>query len=282
MDLLYQSTLKGIVALSYDYYGDREVIDRPDLFKFIWVRSGVLKLEIDHAPVDLAADEIVPLTPFQHLDFHDSDECSYVILVFNTNFYCIYGHDSEVSCSGLLFHGGESTVTLSLDTDHSAELDEVLSNMKREFGSADNLQDEMLRILLKRFIITCTRLARQHFNVTIEKERAFDLVRQFYVLVDNNFRTKKRVQEYADMIGRSPKTLTNLFASYGLPSPLRVIRERVAAEAKRLLLYSHRSSKEIADILGFDDQATFSRFFKSHTGASVTEYLKSAAESNEG
>lgn len=63
----------------------------------------------------------------------------------------------------------------------------------------------MLRILLKRFIITCTRLARERFAVAPGKEKAFDIVRQYYVLVDEHFREKKQVQEYADLLNRSPK-----------------------------------------------------------------------------
>ena len=130
----------------------------------------------------------------------------------------------------------------------------------------------MLRIVLKRFIITCTRIARARFGVGQENERTFDVVRRFYVLVDQHFREKKQVQDYADMLHKSPKTLSNIFSTCKLPSPLRVIHERVEAEAKRLLLYSNKSAKEIADILGFEDQASFSRFFKNMTGQSAVQF----------
>ena len=130
----------------------------------------------------------------------------------------------------------------------------------------------MLRIILKRFIITCTRIARARFGVGQEYERTFDVARRFYVLVDQYFREKKQVQDYADMLHKSPKTLSNIFSTCKLPSPLRVIHERVEAEAKRLLLYSSKSAKEIADILGFEDQASFSRFFKNMTGQSAVQF----------
>lgn len=134
----------------------------------------------------------------------------------------------------------------------------------------------MLRIVLKRFIITCTRIARTRFGVGQENEQTFDVIRRFYVLVDSNFREKKQVRDYADMLCRSPKTLSNLFAACGLPSPLRVIHERTEAEAKRLLLYTRKSAKEIGSILGFEDVAAFSRFFKKMTGGSVSDYRKQA------
>lgn len=78
------------------------------------------------------------------------------------------------------------------------------------------------------------------------------------------------------MLHKSPKTLSNIFSTCKLPSPLRVIHERIEAEAKRLLLYSTKSSKEIADLLGFEDQSSFSRFFKNMTGQSTVQFRNEA------
>ena len=50
---------------------------------------------------------------------------------------------------------------------------------RQESAVRDNLQEEMLRIILKRFIITCTRIAREKCGVTPEQEKAFDIVRRF-------------------------------------------------------------------------------------------------------
>ena len=189
MEYIFNTRLRGNIALTDSYHTNLALQKDNTLYKFIWVQSGSLQLEIDHVPTTL-------------------------------------------------------------------------------------VKGEMLRILLKRFIILCTRIAREKFSVSPEREKAFDMVRQFYVLVDNHFKEKKMVQDYADMLHRSPKTLSNLFTTCGLPSPLRIIHERIEAEAKRLLLYSQKSAKEITEILGFEDQATFSRFFKKMTGESVSEYRK--------
>ena len=163
---------------------------------------------------------------------------------------------------------------LKLSPSQSARLDSIVDIFRGECGIQDNLQEEMLRIILKRFIITCTRIAREMFDVDPGRENMFDVIRQFYVLVDSHFKEKKQVQDYADMLCRSPKTISNLFSLYGLSSPLRVIHERVDAEAKRLLLYTGKSAKEISEILGFEDLATFSRFFKKMNKESLSEYRK--------
>lgn len=273
MEYHLSTRLKGDIAVTSRFHDDAALQRDKTLYKFVWVQSGTLDMEIDHVAVRLEADEIVPLTPLHRLELKKV-EGDYLMFLFNSNFYCIYGHDNEVSCNGFLFHGSSSVMRLRLSPFQSAQLKGILEIFKGECGIRDSLQEEMLRIILKRFIITCTRIAREKFEVTHEKEKSFDLIRRFYVLVDTHYKEKKQVQDYAEMLHRSPKTLSNLFASYGLPSPLRVIHERVEAEAKRLLLYTHKSAKEIGDLLGFEDQAAFSRFFKKMAKESIFEYRK--------
>ena len=273
MDYQLNPRLNGNIAMTSSYHERASLQRDKTLYKFIWVQSGTLTLEIDHIPMRLEKDEIVTLTPLHHLEVKEVDG-EYLTFVFNSNFYCIYGHDNEVSCNGFLFYGSSQVMRLALSAGQSSNLHDIVRIFRQESVIHDNLQEEMLRIVLKRFIITCTRIARQRFGVGQEKEKTFDIIRQYYVLVDRHFKEKKQVQDYADILCRSPKTLSNLFSTCGLPSPLRVIHDRIEAEAMRLLLYTHKSAKEISSILGFEDLSAFSRFFKKMTGESVSDYRK--------
>ena len=268
-----------MLALTTSYHTEKSLQKEKSLYKFIWVRKGSITLEIDHQEVILAENEVISLSNLQHLEFLSIDG-EYLTVLFNSNFYCIYGNDHEVSCSGFLFNGSSHVVRFMLNESERRSMEDVVGLLDREFTVSDNLQEEMLRILLKRFIIQSTRIARQRLNITQEKEYSFEIIRQYYNLVDEHFRTKKQVQDYADLLHKSPKTLSNIFSSCKLPSPLRVIHERVEAEAKRLLLYSNKSAKEIADILGFEDQSSFSRFFKNMTGESPVQYRNSVEGKN--
>lgn len=273
MDYQLNTRLNGNIAMTSSYHERASLQRDKTLYKFIWVQSGTLTLEIDHIPMRLEKDEIVTLTPLHHLEVKEVDG-EYLTFVFNSNFYCIYGHDNEVSCNGFPFYGSSKVMKLALSAGQSSNLHDIVRIFRQESVIHDNLQEEMLRIVLKRFIITCTRIARQRFGVGQEKEKTFDIIRQYYVLVDRHFKEKKQVQDYADILCRSPKTLSNLFSTCGLPSPLRVIHDRIEAEAMRLLLYTHKSAKEISSILGFEDLSAFSRFFKKMTGESVSDYRK--------
>ncbi len=151
-------------------------------------------------------------------------------------------------------------------------LERIVSDIQLEYKEDDSLKEEMLRLHLKRFIIACTRMARNKYAIEPGNESAFYLFRKFVILVDENFKEMKKVGDYAQLLNRSPKTLANLFSLYKLPAPLKIIQERIEAEAKRLLLYSNMNAKEIAHILGFEEISSFSRFFKRISGKTITEF----------
>lgn len=274
MELLFENNrLKGILALTDRFHENVPLMRNRTLYKFIWVTEGQIVLVVDDQEVVLKQEEMLTLTPLHHIEFLNTAG-KYNTLLFNSNFYCIHGNDHEVSCNGLLFHGSSHLVKFVLDVYTCRKINTLTGILCDEFASRDHLQEEMLRVLLKRFIILCTRIVQQQLGGKRENGMQFETVRKFYVLVDTHFREKKQVQEYAELLNKSPKTLANILSAYGLPSAIRIIHERIEAEARRLMLYTPRSSKEIAFLLGFEEQAAFARFFKNATGLSCSEFRK--------
>lgn len=265
--------LKGRLLFTDTLHSEKGILADKSYYKFIRVVEGNILVEVDELPVSIQEGEIICLTPLHHLSFIELSG-RYTSLLFNSNFYCIHGNDHEVSCNGLLFHGSSHIGRIDLTPEKTAELDVLSGILKKEFVVYDALQEEMLRVLLKRYIIVCTRVAQKRYGIIQRNGHKFETIRKFMVLVDMHFKEKKQVQEYADLLYKSPKTLSNLLLEYNMPSAIRIIHERIEAEAKRLLLYSSRSFKDIADILGFEDQATFARFFKKMTGLTASEFRK--------
>jgi len=271
MEYTYITPLQGSLIVTDDFHSRDSLLRNKDFYKFIWVREGSIDIEIDHMGIHLEKDQVIPLSNLHHITF-TRIEGKYVSILFNSNFYCIFKSDNEVSCNGFLFTGYSDPMRMPLNTSQSETLERIITDIDREYLENDSLKEEMLRLHLKRFIIVCTRIARDKFSIEPGNETTFYLFREFFTLVDRHYKEKKKVNEYADLLNRSPKTLTNLFALYNLPSPLHIIHQRILAEAKRLLLYSNKNAKEISDILGFDDMASFSRFFRRASEMSITEF----------
>jgi len=101
-----------------------------------------------------------------------------------------------------------------------------------------------------------------------------NVIREYNILVEKHFKELHQVKDYADLLFKSPKTLSNLFHQFGKKTPLSVIHERIILEAKRLLLYSDKTAEEIAYELGYKDAGHFSKFFKKHEGNSPNIFRK--------
>lgn len=97
---------------------------------------------------------------------------------------------------------------------------------------------------------------------------------RFNLLIDEFFKEQKYVSFYAEKLHVSANYLNVLCKKHLKVSATHLIQLRVCTEAKRLLLSTTLSIKEIAFQLGFVDHAYFSNFFKNKTGTSPSLFRK--------
>jgi AraC-like DNA-binding protein len=272
MKFVYENPrMKSKLILCDTLEKDVELLRDKTLYKFIWIIEGEVELIINHEHLTFHAGEVISLSYLHHLRLGEING-SYRVMLFNNRFYHIIDHDSEVFCNGLLFNGSQNVISFHVSEEDAFKLNRLTDVFLEEVAIHDSMQDEMLRIILKRTIILCCRLARKKHGVLPQRCVRFEIMRKFYALVDEHFREKKQVQEYADLLNKSTKTLANILSYYHQPSAIKIIHNRIIAEAERLLYYTSKSSKEIGFMLGFEDHASFSRFFKNTTGMSATEF----------
>ncbi|WP_299128533.1 helix-turn-helix domain-containing protein [uncultured Winogradskyella sp.] len=244
-----------------------------EFYSFIWANSEPIKLIIDSVPLTLQPNSILALTPIQYLQYINGEDI--VLYQFNREFYCIKDHDQEVSCVGMLFFGNTNIPVIHLDTKEQQKFKTLHEVFIDELETEDNIQAEMLRMLMARFIIKSTRLLKAKQGVVeTPKSSKVDLLRSFNFLVEQHFKSEHSVSFYADQLFKSPKTLSNNFAKLNR-SPLQIIHQRIVLEAKRLLTYTDKTAKEIAYEVGFDDASHLSRLFKKYTSQSPSEFKKS-------
>lgn len=250
---------------------------QPELYTFIRTTTSKAEIVVDSIPYTIEANSIFALTTVQYFQYISGEDL--VVYQFNREFYCIKDHDQEVSCAGLLFFGNVHIPIIELNDKEYRKLNILHEVFLDELETEDTIQAEMLRMLMARFIIISTRLlkAKEGF-VETTKNTKIDLLREFNLLVESFFKTEHSVSFYADKLFKSPKTLSNNFAKLNT-SPLQIIHERIVLEAKRLLIYTDKTAKEIAYEVGFDDASHLSRLFKKHTTLSPSDFKKQLQKS---
>jgi len=244
-----------------------------DFYKIIWAKDNDVTIGIDGYSVTLEKDQVLFCTPFNMIQIEPFLK-GVTSLIFDREFYCIRDHDHEVSCNGFLFLGSSAPTMVKLTKKERKSFEVHFMFLEEEFETHDLVQGEMLRVLLKRLLIKSVRLLKKTIVDPSLEQPKVDIIRQFNLLVEANFKERHKVAEYADLLNKSPKTLSNLFAKYNNKTPLQVINDRIVLEAKKLLLQSQKSSKEIAYSLGFSEASHFSKFFKNQSGVSPIHFKK--------
>ena len=256
--------------LDRNFYGKDQ---KEKLLTIAWNRGADQEITIDNLPYTFPANTVHCLMTSENFHFERPENI--VAWQFSREFYCVVDHDKEVSCVGFIFYGPPQKMFISLTEHDQRQVEMILLMLQDEFKTQDHIQGEMMQVLLKRLIIIVTRLAKgQYINEKELPGDKLDIIRKYNFLVETHYKQEHQVSFYAEQLFKSPKTLSNLFALYNHKSPLQIIQERLAQEAKRLFLYTNKTAKEIAFELGFEDPGHFGKFFKRVTGQSVTEIKK--------
>jgi len=241
-----------------------------EALSLIWILDDDNEFVIDGRTFQFEKDNIISLTAMNQIEKATIKEAK--VVRFNRPFYCILDHDSEVGCRGALFFGASNVPVIYPNDSDAFRLANLWNIMEDEMQARDNLQLEMLQMLLKRLLILCTRIYNSQNNFDQLQLGQGDLFREFNFLVEQHFKTKHAVADYAELLNKSPKTLSNLFGKLKAKSPLQIIQNRIMLEVRRLLRYTDRPVSEIGYSVGFNDIQSFSRFFKKHEGISPSEY----------
>ncbi|MBL4577180.1 MAG: helix-turn-helix domain-containing protein [Flavobacteriales bacterium] len=241
----------------------------------LWFESDANELRIDEKELTFGKNQIVFLTEFHRVKVKSIGKIRF--LRFNRPFYCILDHDDEVGCKGILFYGASQLPIIQIPEEEVEKFETLWKMFNIEMESNDSLQTDMLQTMLKRYLILCTRLYKAQAHYPMERINS-DIIREFNFLVEEHFKTKHTVAEYADLLNKSPKTISNVFAKMGSIPPLQYIQERKILEARRLLRHTDMQIQEVAYDIGYDNIQAFSRFFKNQEGISPSEFKENNSQ----
>jgi AraC family transcriptional activator of pobA len=87
------------------------------------------------------------------------------------------------------------------------------------------------------------------------------IVVRYREVIEREFRRQPSLTQLADPLGITPARLNAACRAVSGRSALTLMHDRIMIEAKRALLYTGMQAAEIAQSLGFNDPAYFSRFF---------------------
>lgn len=251
-----------------------ENIQRFNYYSIVLITEGKGHLHSDKGYHTFTKHAVLYFSLYQPFALH-LENCEGYLLNFHPDFFCIYKHQRETACDGVLFNNIYQPSLHQADENTILKLATIMRDMREELKQDALAQHELLVSLLKIFLITA---ARSKISVRSNEELPDELSAQPAMLqklkdaIELNFREMHGASQYADLMNISPKALAKLVKGYYNRTLTDMIADRIIVEAKRELYLTDKPVKAIAGDLGFADEYHFSRFFKNKADVSPALY----------
>jgi len=261
-------------TFSFDDNSRFDHLQRNNFYTIVWVKEGDGLLKVDFSEYLFQKNTFFAFSPFQPFMFSTDKNIKGVAIQFHSDFYCIHRNPAETNCDTILFNNIYQAPFFNVTKEMGKKFDFLIEQLKSEFSSNKNQNYELLVPNLKVFLGNASRFKEKS---QIEKPKFTDtktpfVLRNLKKEIETNFKEKHSASDYADLLNISSNALAKLVKSHYNKTLTELITERIIIEAKRELYMTSKPIKEIAWLLGYNDEYYFSRLFKTHTGNSPQMY----------
>lgn len=152
-----------------------------------------------------------------------------------------------------------------------------LGMIKGKVTSQDIYRRELIVHLLRYLYLELFNAYQKEATLKTDRKdiRKEELANKFFELIMKHFKENKDVAFYADKLCITSKYLTMVIKETSGKSAKDWIVEYVILEIKTLLKNTNMNIQEIAIRTNFANQSSLERFFRKHTGMSLSQYRMS-------
>ncbi|MEM7102755.1 MAG: helix-turn-helix transcriptional regulator [Bacteroidota bacterium] len=264
-----------IVNLKKVYQEHKDIVTiahRTSFYHILWFKEGSPLHMVDFETVKIDPNSILFLNKNVVHRFDKSGGFDGVAIIFTDDFFCRTTADTKFLYNSILFHDLLSVSKISM-TEKASQFEHIFSLMMAELTTPnDKSQGVILKNLLHNFLLLSERERRSQGFKEIKNDANLEHVMLFKDLLENDFRSHKKVSYYAEKLLVTPKRLNRATSTVLGLTPKEMIKDRVLLEAKRLLAYTNDSVKSIGYSLGYDEPTNFIKSFRKNTDSTPIEF----------
>lgn len=251
-----------------------------DYYIFGILEKGIGRGMIDLVEYNITEGEAFLVQPGQVHSLVSSEKTGGWILFVDSS---LVGNKEKIIFDSFSLH----TSSFKIDASSEADLLQLAGMLARRINSVDKEMMKTDNIVSKNVIIRLVQsfvaiIAGAAQNLNNEKlrfsQRKVEIVLKFCRLLEQNIAACHQVSFYASRLNISTAYLNEIVKEVTGLSSSAYIKGELALLAKRLLVGSSLSVKEVAFRLGFDDCAYFTRFFTQTVGMSPTKFRQRCLE----
>jgi AraC family transcriptional activator of pobA len=265
-----------------NYYKDKNIehINRIDehqhtYYEIIWVETGHGVHTIDLTDYSYSGPCLFLLHPKNVHKIHKKTLSQGGVIKFNDRFFENDEPQSKFLLKFTVFNDVDVFPVINLSTDEAKEIKSFFEILHSQ-GKTDQIFTSALILnLLKSLLLKIYQIKKKNVPIQSISNFSFIQFQEFQALIEHNFKQQHRLTFYCEILKVSSKTLNEICKNISHKTSQGIVKDRLLLEAKRMLMYTHLSVKEIAFHLGFEDSAYFTRFFTTNIKLSPKAFKKS-------
>ena len=242
-------------------------IHRDDHYFFLVLEEGCGSLDVDFQTIELHSNQLYVVTPGQlHGNVDARGSRGWVVLVAPEYIDTYY---RELFAKNM-FRVEPHSLSYEEKNLFSSVLDLMVRLQNRE---QELFYSEVMRSTAELFIALVARaLKSSEIEAGIPDTNKRRLAYKFKELIREHFRYEKSVQFYAAKLNVTSGYLNEVLNNITGQSTTYWILEEILLEAKRLLIVSDLTVKEIGYALGYENYTYFNRMFHKRTGMTPLQF----------
>jgi len=245
---------------------------KTDFFEMFFFRKANGYLLLGYQKRELRDGMVLILKPHQQQEWHiDEDALDYDFLIFRNDFMRTFIADKFFVYRLQYCQQTDTPPYFMATADELTEYERLLKKIRSELRQPVADSYHIIVSVLYYLLAVLNRRYTETYSLPFELPKnhyAF----LFVELMEQHIRDLQRVQEYADLMHVSRVTLNqSVMAQYGVPATV-LLKQRLLAEIKNGLLFSHKTVSEIAYDFHFSEPSHLMRFFKKATGKTCTQF----------
>ena len=249
---------------------------RPDFYGLILCVQGWMDLTVNNELVHIGVYNFFAGGPGMILGRSSQSKDCKIYAIYFTKAFLLKNHVNphQLEAFDFISHNFQPCLPLGKeDAEPLIKLYDILKDKRVARNEPYHL--EIIRNLFFAYVYEAASLYRQKGNAMPEEfSRETDIGYKFRQLLAQYCTREHHLKFYADALFISQKYLIHAIKRATAKTPGKLIDEALIEEAKIRLKNGKQTIAMVAEELQFSDQASFSKFFKKHTGATPSDFRR--------
>lgn len=254
-----------------NYFFESE-LHHTDFYELIFFSKGNGYLELDQQRIEISANTIIFISPFQKRKwFLDKTKVESYFLFFQDSFLSTFFSDKLFSFRLQFFYNKTKPLFLQVNDSFFSQLVNINQELLNEIKTFKPDSEHIIRALLYFTLIKLNRAYAEHYHLSSETENN-SIAFRFKEILQNEVSKVRNINYYAHQLGISRVTLNKCIKKQFGVTVSEMVDEFIVFEIKSLLSYTSLNINEISYLLQFSQANHLTRFFTAQTGISPKEF----------